>query len=324
MGRFTIQMKPETRNLLEELKDVLIAIVLIIDFLFVLSVFFFYVPPYDLILVSGYDLFVCIILFLNLYYMYTHENVTLSDFIKSHILEILSVIPVNFLLIPSLVQSGQLTIITVIQLLQILKLSNTSLYRFTSLKGFVQHGLLQIISIILVFYVILTTIVLTQFDAAFPTAFESFWFLVETLTSVGYGDIIPETFPGKLVGVFSIVFGVFFISIFTAAMSGLYMERTEKFSRHQIMRQISKLEKRHRNVEDKISSLDDSIDELQVKIDNLNNLIQEDIDVMQEDIDVMQDDIDVVEEDIDVIDDDIDVVKDEVDIIEEEDKNNET
>ncbi len=306
MPIFTIHINQESRQLLEELKDVLIAIILIIDFLFVLSVFFFYVPTYDLFLISIYDLFVCITLFLNLYYIYRRSDESPSEFIQSHILEILSIIPINFLFLPTLAQNGDLSTVTFIQVFQLLKLTNASLYNFANLKGFVQHGLLRIITIILVFYIILSTIVLTQFDGAFETAFESFWFLVETLTSVGYGDIIPETFPGRLLSVFSIVFGVFFISIFTAAMSALYMEGNEQFTRHQIMRQISKLENRNKNLEEKITKLDDNIDELESKIDNLNDLIKEDINILEEDIDVLEDDIDIVEDDVDVIEEDED------------------
>jgi len=48
---------------------------------------------------------------------------------------------------------------------------------------------------------------------------EGIWWSVVTVTTVGYGDKAPRTFVGRLLGMFTILFGLFLIANFTAAIT---------------------------------------------------------------------------------------------------------
>ena len=48
---------------------------------------------------------------------------------------------------------------------------------------------------------------------AFPNLFMSLWWSVVTLSSVGYGDMVPETDAGRVVTVLMIVLSVLLVSI---------------------------------------------------------------------------------------------------------------
>ncbi|WP_404406483.1 potassium channel family protein [Jeotgalibacillus malaysiensis] len=47
----------------------------------------------------------------------------------------------------------------------------------------------------------------------FPTLFDSFWWTMTTLTTVGYGDFFPMTVAGRLVGIFLFIFGIGLIRV---------------------------------------------------------------------------------------------------------------
>ena len=55
--------------------------------------------------------------------------------------------------------------------------------------------------------------------------FESFWFVVTTVTTVGYGNIIPSTFPSKVISLLLVIFGVFIFSTITGAISSYFTEK---------------------------------------------------------------------------------------------------
>lgn len=52
------------------------------------------------------------------------------------------------------------------------------------------------------------------------------YFIVVTLTTVGYGDIVPKTFPAKLIIMFTALWGAVMISLVVVMVSKLF-EMTE-------------------------------------------------------------------------------------------------
>ncbi|MGD6870637.1 ion channel [Sutcliffiella horikoshii] len=49
--------------------------------------------------------------------------------------------------------------------------------------------------------------------ATFPTVFEGLWWTMTTVTTVGYGDVSPETVAGKIFAMFLFIFGIGLIGV---------------------------------------------------------------------------------------------------------------
>jgi voltage-gated potassium channel len=57
----------------------------------------------------------------------------------------------------------------------------------------------------------------------FPTLGEAFWWALQTLSTVGYGDVVPHTTWGRAVGSVVIVLGVTFLSFLTAMITSWFV-----------------------------------------------------------------------------------------------------
>ena len=57
----------------------------------------------------------------------------------------------------------------------------------------------------------------------FPTIGDGIWWAVVTLGTVGYGDIVPHSAWGRVIGVIVIVLGVTFLSFLMATVTSLFV-----------------------------------------------------------------------------------------------------
>lgn len=57
----------------------------------------------------------------------------------------------------------------------------------------------------------------------FPTVGDGIWWAIVTLGTVGYGDIVPHTAWGRVVGSVVIVVGVTFLSFLTATVTSMFV-----------------------------------------------------------------------------------------------------
>lgn len=64
----------------------------------------------------------------------------------------------------------------------------------------------------------------------FSTFGDGVWWAIVTVATVGYGDLVPRTFAGRIVGSVTIVSGIVLISLFTATISSVFIARKIKES----------------------------------------------------------------------------------------------
>jgi len=77
----------------------------------------------------------------------------------------------------------------------------------------------------------------------FPTLGDGLWWALVTLATVGYGDIVPTSGWGRVVGSFVIVMGVTFLSFLTATVTSYFVssdqaERAKADDTHALLEEI--------------------------------------------------------------------------------------
>ncbi len=61
----------------------------------------------------------------------------------------------------------------------------------------------------------------------FPSVGSGLWWAVQTVTTVGYGDHVPVTVPGRLVAAFVMLVGIGFLTVITAAITSTFVSRAK-------------------------------------------------------------------------------------------------
>lgn len=77
-------------------------------------------------------------------------------------------------------------------------------------------------------FLVLAAFLISGLDPAFENPVDGFWWAWVTMTTVGYGDLVPTTLEGRLVGMVLILVGVAIFSLLTASFSVFFIERDEK------------------------------------------------------------------------------------------------
>jgi voltage-gated potassium channel len=67
----------------------------------------------------------------------------------------------------------------------------------------------------------------------FPSLGLAFWWALQTVTTVGYGDYVPTTTTGMFVGAIEMMIGISLITLLTAAVTSTVIQRGETASREE-------------------------------------------------------------------------------------------
>jgi len=106
-------------------------------------------------------------------------------------------------------------------------------------------------------------------DSQINSMLDAVWWTVSTVTTVGYGDIVPVTDTGKIVAIFFMFFGIGVLAIFLSVLGTQFYKRrfeTEEreFTDYQklVLQRIDDLEKNQEKLQKDLRDLIDKHKEI--------------------------------------------------------------
>jgi voltage-gated potassium channel len=88
------------------------------------------------------------------------------------------------------------------------------------------------------------------------------WWSLQTVTTVGYGDVTPHKTIGRLVGAFVMLEGIAFLAIITAAITSSFVARAEREQDMANEEVAARLEARFDQIDNRLEQLDSMMSEL--------------------------------------------------------------
>jgi len=104
------------------------------------------------------------------------------------------------------------------------------------------------ITLVIAFIIVmLSGILISGIDPNIKTIWDGLWWALVTVTTVGYGDVVPVSAAGKLFGAILILLGIGLFSLLTASFSAFFVSKEElktKDIEKQTLEKLNSIEKR--------------------------------------------------------------------------------
>ncbi|MBR0471124.1 MAG: two pore domain potassium channel family protein [Methanosphaera sp.] len=270
------------RETMTELKSVILLILTLIDLIFIfLSTIYSFSFKVDNIF-ADYDFLVCLLLFIDLSYDFYTSNKSFKEYFinDKQIISLLSLLPFDILF-------RYFSVFRLFRFLRIIKIVRVwhVLKDLDSLYYFIKHHMLKLLLILLLIYVALSSVLLIVFDTAIDNLQEALWFIVVTISSVGYGDIVPVNPISKSLAVLTILIGTVSVAIFTAYLSAMYNQKPEMERKDAFIEYFNKLDETNNALNDKVSDLNDKVSVMEEE----NKLLKDKLDGMTDKLDAISD-----------------------------------
>lgn len=212
------------------------------------------------------DFFIWIIFIID-YFKRLYKSKNKKKFIKRNIIDLISIIPLytifgifrtlNILKISKVYKIANIS--KIVRIFSVFKKSKTNFEIFIKTNNF-NYTLLIGILVLIIASILMTFIEKIDF-------FDSLWWSIVTVTTVGYGDIYPKTILGKILATILMFMGIGLIGSLTSTISTYFINKENKGNKEDYKSKILK---------DSIKSLQDfdniSKEDLRKIFDVLNSL----------------------------------------------------
>lgn len=251
--------------------------VLILIDIIAISLMMFFDLPYDVVLkIHIYDFIVCIILLVQWFWTLYLSNPK-RIFLKrpGNWIDLIASIPFDAILpfvMPHIIVLRYLRLLKMIRVVVLFKRLSHNLDRFFKVSN------LDTILSLLFFTIIIFTMLMWIFGNSYDM-FDDFYFVITTLATVGYGDVVPATTAEKLISIVLIIVGVFIFSTITAAISSFFTDRLLSDTDNEFETLIEEKEKsmniKFDELKSELEKTQNQNEELKREISELKELIRE-------------------------------------------------
>ena len=243
----------------------------IVDILFIVLSLLFTIPDDLSNGIMIFDFCVCVLLlaewFINFYFSSQKR-----EFLKQrdNWISLISSIPFDMILSVIVPDIGVLRYLGLLRFLRLLVLIN----RFDTFEKFIKKSNLDKIIAAMFLIVVIFTALLYAFGTSYGL-FDDFYFVIVTLTTVGYGDVVPQTYTEKIIALILIIIGIFVFSTITAAISSVFTNRILEDDDNHIVTSIEDtIEEKFEILEDRFKSVSEENEMLRNEIKELKEIIK--------------------------------------------------
>lgn len=224
-----------------------------------------------------WDLIICILILFDfiLFRIIKRNNENLSDFIRENWVYVFACIPLFFLsfnilnLIDYKIIIGLIGIIRIYALLKVLQITSQNVRKFPK-KTKLDYATF-VLFLVIIFGSLLFFIVERGVNPEVTSYESAIWYTLVSMTTTGYGDIVPVTLFGQIIGVLIILAGMGYVSLVTATLAYSFIDIFRKASR----KASDKLGKTAERLENNLESHDEKIDEVLKRMEQLEKKIDE-------------------------------------------------
>jgi voltage-gated potassium channel len=128
---------------------------------------------------------------------------------------------------------------------------------------FIEKTKLNYIFMTLLIIIVAGSIAILVFESSptdeINTPMDAAWYVISTITTVGYGDTVPVSFGGRILGIILMIVGVVFFSLLTASLSSWFMRG---------------IESEEEELKNKIVSMEKSMSEMRSDIKEFKELLK--------------------------------------------------
>ncbi|MDP3034697.1 MAG: ion channel [Methanobacteriaceae archaeon] len=259
--------------------EALLSFLIIIEILFLvlLSIGFVVgIKPDSIYSFGIWDLIICIIILFDfVFFRVIGSTVNKSEFIRENWVYLMASIPLFFIsfnifnLLDYKIIIGLIGILRLYALLKVLKITTRNVRKYP------QKTKLDYATFLLLLVLIIGSLLFFLVERGVNPEVNSYesaiWYSLVSMTTTGYGDIVPITLIGQIIGVIMIFSGMGYVSLVTATLAFSFIEIFRKASN----KASTKLGKTAERLESNLDSHDKKIDEVLKKMEQLEKKIDE-------------------------------------------------
>ncbi|KUK75237.1 potassium channel family protein [Methanobacterium sp. 42_16] len=280
-------MNGKLKYRLELVLEIILMVFIFLDnFLLFISVFL-PLRPDTYSNIAYLDLVTCALLIFG-YWVQHRRTGPQESYLKKNWNGILAVIPFYFLglILLGIDEASPilkiLALIKVVTLLMAARQVGKAVDRFVT-KSRLVYGFAFFV-VVLVFCSVMFFLIEHGVNPEVTTFEDSVWYVVQTITTVGYGDVVPITSWGRVVGIIAMVSAIGISSLLTAATTSSLMDKLRE-DREKIVQKsveyVAKIDDTVNDLESQMAKEDDvkgiktEINEIKSEITEIKNMLRE-------------------------------------------------
>jgi len=224
------------------------------------------------------DVMIAFFIFLDLIFFRIRKrnvNTTKWQFLRENWAYLVSVIPLTFISFNLFGLFGLKPIIGLIGIIRIYALIKVLIISAKSVRKYPSKTKLDYATFVLFLVIILGSylffVIETGVNPEVPNYESAIWYALVSMTTTGYGDIVPVTLIGRIIGVILILTGMGYVSLVTATLAYSFIDIFRAESR----KAAAKLKATADDLDRKAVTNEKKMDEIIEKMDEINQKLDE-------------------------------------------------